>query len=98
MTPFRRLVSYFKPYKRTIIFGMVCVFMTNVFKLVTPNYVHQATDGLDAWRRAADAGDPVGQAAHAFSVENIDAMLLKYGVLIVLATLLQGIFLFTQRR
>ncbi|HKQ03708.1 MAG TPA: ABC transporter ATP-binding protein [Blastocatellia bacterium] len=78
MTPFRRLVSYFKPYKRTIIFGTACVFMTNVFKLVTPDFVRRATDAL---------------SAHGTNVS-----LLKYGALIVLATVTQGVFLFTQRR
>jgi len=78
MTPFRRLVSYFKPYRRTIIFGTACVFMTNVFKLVTPDFVRRATDTL---------------SAHGANVN-----LLNYGALIVLATITQGVFLFTQRR
>ncbi|MFL6275023.1 MAG: ABC transporter ATP-binding protein [Blastocatellia bacterium] len=78
MTPFRRLVSYFKPYKRTIIFGTACVFMTNVFKLVTPDFVRRATDTL---------------SAHGANIS-----LMKYGALIVLATMTQGVFLFTQRR
>src|SRR5918912_3067322 len=78
MTPFRRLVSYFKPYRRTIIFGTACVFMTNVFKLVTPDFVRRATDALSA--------------------QGAQVNLLNYGALIVLATLTQGVFLFTQRR
>ncbi|HJQ24920.1 MAG TPA: ABC transporter ATP-binding protein [Blastocatellia bacterium] len=78
MTPFRRLVSYFKPYKRTILFGTACVFMTNVFKLVTPDFVRRATDALAA--------------------PGADVSLLKYGALIILATVTQGVFLFTQRR
>ena len=78
MTPFRRLVSYFKPYKRTIILGTACVFMTNVFKLVTPDFVRRAIDALD--RQGANAN------------------LLKYGGLIILSTMTQGVFLFTQRR
>jgi ATP-binding cassette, subfamily B, multidrug efflux pump len=78
MTPFRRLVSYFKPYKGTIIFGTLCVFGTNIFKLVTPDFVRRATDALSA--------------------QGADASLLKYGALIVAATMVQGVFLFTQRR
>jgi ATP-binding cassette, subfamily B, multidrug efflux pump len=78
MTPFRRLVSYFKPYRRTILFGTACVLMTNVFKLVTPDFVRRATDAI--------------------SVQGANANLLKYGVWIVLATMAQGVFLFTQRR
>ena len=30
MTPFRKLLSYFAPYKRILIFGIACVFMTNL--------------------------------------------------------------------
>jgi len=78
MTPFRKLISYFKPYKRTIIYGTACVFMTNVFKLVTPDFVRRATDAISA--------------------QGANVNLLKYGALIVLATLIQGVFLFTQRR
>jgi len=78
MTPFQRLVSYFVRYKRTLIFGIACVFMTNVFKLILPHFVRQATDELSA---------ATGQAA-----------LLRYGGLIVFSTMLQGVFLFTQRR
>src|SRR5438128_4242446 len=90
MTPFRRLVSYFKPYKRTILFGTACVFLTNVFKLATPDFVHRATDAIAGMRTAIEGGNPTG--------ENASAVLLKYGALIVLATLMQGVFLFTQRR
>src|SRR5205085_3975283 len=78
MTPFRRLVSFFKPYRRTILYGTACVFMTNVFKLITPDFVRRATDAI--------------------SEQGANVTLLKYGALIVLATLTQGVFLFTQRR
>ena len=52
--------------------------MTNVFKLIMPHFVGEATDELSAAGGQAD--------------------LLRYGGLIVLSTLLQGVFLFTQRR
>jgi ATP-binding cassette subfamily B multidrug efflux pump len=90
MTPFRRLVSYFKPYRRTILFGTACVFMTNVFKLVTPDFVHRATDAIAAMHRATETGN--------FNPQGTTPILLKYCALIVLATLMQGVFLFTQRR
>ena len=79
MTPFQKLVSYFAPYKRTLILGVFCVLMTNVFKIFfMPHFVGRATDKLSAVAEQAD--------------------LLRYGGLILLSTLLQGIFLFTQRR
>jgi ATP-binding cassette, subfamily B, multidrug efflux pump len=48
MTPFRKFLSYFAPYRRTLIFGISCVFMTNVFKLITPDFVRRAMDALSA--------------------------------------------------
>ena len=50
MTPFRRLVSYFARYKRTLIIGISCVFMTNVFKLITPDFVRRAMDEMSYQR------------------------------------------------
>ncbi len=79
MTPFQKLISYFAPYKRTLILGVFCVFMTNVFKIFfMPHFVGKATDKLSAAAEQAD--------------------LLRYGGLILLSTVLQGVFLFTQRR
>src|SRR5215216_4378815 len=78
MTPFRKLLSYFAPYRRTLIFGISCVFMTNVFKLITPDFLRRAMDTLG---RGAAHED-----------------LLKFGGLIVLTAVAQGVFLFTQRR
>jgi ATP-binding cassette subfamily B protein len=52
--------------------------MTNVFKLIMPHFVREATDELTSVAGQAD--------------------LLRYGGLIVFSTLLQGVFLFTQRR
>jgi ATP-binding cassette subfamily B protein len=79
MTPFQKLISYFAPYKRTLIFGVFCVLMTNVFKIFfMPHFVGRATDKLSGVAEQAD--------------------LLRYGGLILLSTLLQGVFLFTQRR
>lgn len=48
MTPLRKLLSYFAPYRRTLILGISCVFMTNVFKLITPDFVRRAMDALRA--------------------------------------------------
>jgi ATP-binding cassette, subfamily B, multidrug efflux pump len=78
MTPFQRLAGYFIRYKRTLIIGVSCVFMTNIFKLVTPDFVRRAMDTLGAGGVRSD--------------------LLKYGALIVLATVMQGVFLYSQRR
>jgi len=46
MTPFRKLLSYFARYKRTIIIGTVCVFMTNVVRLTAPLVLRHAVDDL----------------------------------------------------
>jgi ATP-binding cassette, subfamily B, multidrug efflux pump len=46
MTPFRKLLSYFARYKRTIIIGTACVFMTNVVRLTAPLVLRHAVDDL----------------------------------------------------
>ena len=78
MTPLRKLISYFAPYKRAMFFGIACVFMTNVLKMAAPLVLRRAVDELTA---------VVTQSK-----------LLEYGGLLVLFALIQGIFLFTQRR
>ncbi|MFP5262146.1 MAG: ABC transporter ATP-binding protein [Blastocatellia bacterium] len=91
MTPFRKFLSYFAPYRRTLILGISCVFMTNVFKLFTPDLVGRATDAL----MGRASGDGLAAAA---DVLRARADLIKYGGYIVLAAIAQGAFLFTQRR
>ena len=46
MTPFRKLISYFASYRRALIFGGACVFLTNVFKLMAPGVLGDAVDAL----------------------------------------------------
>jgi len=46
MTPFRKLLSYFARYKRTVIIGTVCVFMTNLVRLTAPVVLRHAVDDL----------------------------------------------------
>jgi ATP-binding cassette, subfamily B, multidrug efflux pump len=48
MTPFRKLLSYFARYKRTLIVGTVCVLMTNVVKLTVPVVLRHAVDDLES--------------------------------------------------
>jgi ATP-binding cassette subfamily B multidrug efflux pump len=91
MTPFRKFLSYFAPYRRTLILGISCVFMTNVFKLFAPDLVGRATDAL----MGRASGDGLAGAADALRAR---ADLIKYGGYIVLAAIAQGAFLFTQRR
>jgi ATP-binding cassette subfamily B multidrug efflux pump len=46
MTPLRKLISYFARYKRTLIVGIACVFMTNLIRLTAPVVVGRAVDDL----------------------------------------------------
>ena len=78
MTPFRKLISYFVPYKRMMIFGISCVFMTNLVKMTAPLVLRKAVDDLAA--------------------EVTQSKLLEYGAVLILIALVQGVFLFTQRR
>ncbi len=47
MTPLQRLLRYFAPYRRTIIFGVSCVLMTNLIKLSSPFVLGNAIDDLN---------------------------------------------------
>jgi ATP-binding cassette subfamily B protein len=78
MTPFRKLISYFAPYKRLMILGIACVFMTNLVRMTAPLVLRRAVDDLAA--------------------EITHSKLLEYGGLLILIALVQGVFLFTQRR
>src|SRR3977135_1897339 len=78
MTPFQKLVSYFVPYKRTLIIGVLCVFMTNLVRLSAPLVMRHAFDDLTA------------DVTHSRIVE--------FSGLLIGIALLQGVFLFTQRR
>ena len=100
LTPLRRLISYFVPYKRTLVLGVSCVLGTNIFKLITPDLVGRAMDSLktamDELSRLHTQFVP--DAAEALIKEGARASLIKYGSLVVLMTVAQGVFLFTQRR
>ncbi|HYV06773.1 MAG TPA: ABC transporter ATP-binding protein [Blastocatellia bacterium] len=101
VTPLRRLIGYFVPYRRTIVLGVLCVLGTNVFKLVTPDIVGRAMDSLktamDELSKLATS-DLARDAMESVIKEGARTSLVKHGLLIVLATLAQGVFLFTQRR
>ncbi|MEK6286270.1 MAG: ABC transporter ATP-binding protein [Acidobacteriota bacterium] len=98
MTPLRKLLSYFVPYRRMLVFGISCVFMTNVFKLITPGFVGDAMDAVKTGIDALSAGNTLDPGMHAVVEQGARANLLELSGLIVLATVAQGIFLFTQRR
>ncbi|HET9530360.1 MAG TPA: ABC transporter transmembrane domain-containing protein, partial [Blastocatellia bacterium] len=78
MTPFRRLISYFAPYRKTLIFGVSCIFFTNLAKLTQPIVLRYAVDDLTA--------------------SLTESKLLQFAGLIILIALVQGVFLFAQRR
>lgn len=78
MTPLKRLLTYFAPYKLTIIFGVSCVFMTNLVKLIGPMVLGSAIDDL--------------------TTEITREKLLYSGLSFIGIALVQGVFLFTQRR
>jgi ATP-binding cassette subfamily B multidrug efflux pump len=48
MTPLRKLIGYFSRYKRTLIIGIACVFMTNLVRLTAPLVLRHAVDDLTA--------------------------------------------------
>src|SRR5258708_25945642 len=82
MTPFRRLVGYFARYRRTILFGAACVFMTNLIRLGQASVLGSAIDDLV---RAQARGLTRGH-------------FLRLAGLILLIEVSRSVFLFTQRR
>ncbi len=48
MTPLGKLIGYFARYKRTLIIGIACVFMTNLVRLTAPLVLRHAVDDLTA--------------------------------------------------
>jgi ATP-binding cassette subfamily B protein len=84
MTPFRKLLSYFAPYRRTILFGTTCVLMTNLVKLLSPLVLGHVIDQLRSY----------GQG----QTDLTRAGLLADGGKLLGIALVQGVFLFTQRR
>lgn len=48
MTPFRKLINYFAPYKRIMVVGIACVFMTNLVRMAAPLVLRHAVDELAA--------------------------------------------------
>jgi len=78
MTPFRKLITYFRPYRRQLLVGVSCIFFMNVVKLTGPAVLRYAVDDLTA------------------GITNLK--LLQYGGTLILISLVQGGFLFTQRR
>ena len=78
MSPFRKLLSYFAPYKRILIIGSACVLLTNVVKVAAPLVLRHAVDDL--------------------ATEVVESELLLYAGLLISIALVQGVFLFTQRR
>ena len=78
MTPFKKLISYFRPYRRKLTIGITCVLFMNLVKMAGPTVLGHAIDDL--------------------KVEITNDKLFRYGGLLVLIALVQGVFLFTQRR
>jgi ATP-binding cassette subfamily B protein len=78
MTPLQKLLSYFARYKRTMVIGVACVFMTNLVRLTAPVVLRHAVDDLTA--------------------QISQSKLLEYAGLLISIALVQGVFLFTQRR
>src|SRR5262252_6791604 len=78
MTPFQKLLTYYRPYRSQLSVGITCIFLVNAVKLTGPVVLRYAVDDLKS------------------GIDNFK--LLRYGGLLVLISLVQGVLLFTQRR
>src|SRR5829696_2100271 len=43
---FKRLLGYFHPYRKTLLAGITCLVMANIFRLVGPSVLRRVIDGL----------------------------------------------------
>jgi ATP-binding cassette subfamily B protein len=90
MTPFKRLITYFAPYRTTLIFGIACVLATNIFKLAAPFYIRDAIDNLH--------NILANESSTALNPRQAEQALLWAALILVVLALTQGVFLFMQRR
>jgi ATP-binding cassette subfamily B multidrug efflux pump len=83
MKPLLRLKPYLLRYKRTLLWGVITVIMSNLFTVVQPMLLGKAIDEL---KTGMDAHNAVG------------GDLLRYAVMIVSFSLVAGIFTFLTRQ
>ncbi|MDQ3805099.1 MAG: ABC transporter ATP-binding protein/permease [Acidobacteriota bacterium] len=78
MNDLRKFARYFRPYKKSLALGVLCILASVVIGLLVPFYVGLAVDDLRA--------DPTWDK------------ITRYGLLILGASLVSGLFLYWQRR
>jgi ATP-binding cassette subfamily B protein len=83
MKPLLRLLPYLKRYRKTVIWGLVTVVMSNLFTVFQPRLVGEAIDKLK-----------VGLESHQID----ESGLLVYGGLVVALSLVAGFFTFLTRQ
>lgn len=83
MKPLLRLKPYLLRYKRTLLWGVVTVIMSNLFTVVQPMFLGKAIDELKT-----------GMDAHT----GVGGDLLRYAIIIVSFSLIAGIFTFLTRQ
>jgi ATP-binding cassette subfamily B multidrug efflux pump len=77
MTPLRRLLHYFRLYKKQLLLGAACVVGSAIFSLLKPLIIGNAVDALRTGFTRA--------------------MLIRYGVMLIAAAAVEGVFLYAQR-
>ena len=83
MKPLLRLKPYLLRYKRTLLWGVVTVIVSNLFTVVQPMFLGKAIDELKA-----------GMDAHVV----VGSDLLRYALIIVSFSLVAGVFTFLTRQ
>ena len=96
MRPLARLNPYFWKYRRLFLPGLACAVASSAFAILVPVVVRQAVDAIpgfvDAYRQFGDTGVAPHLYAYFFKA------LLIYGTLILVLSLLSGLFTFLMRQ
>ncbi|QXD16485.1 ABC transporter ATP-binding protein/permease [Rhodocaloribacter litoris] len=96
MRPLARLNHYYWKYRHLFIPGLLCAMASAAFAIVVPIVVRQAVDGIP--RMVALYNVYGGSPVQGYLYAVFFAILLLFGVLIVLLSLCSGVFSFLMRQ
>jgi ATP-binding cassette, subfamily B, multidrug efflux pump len=101
MDDLKKFARYFRPYKKSLVTGIICILASVVISLLIPLIVGQAVDDLrrfdTAWTKLIP-GFEMLTAVIGQTPGVTWGMLTRYSLLILGVSLVSGAFLFLQRR
>jgi ATP-binding cassette subfamily B protein len=101
MDDLRKFARYFRPYKKSLVIGIICILASVVIALLIPMIVGQAVDDLKqtspAWAKFVPGSEALN--SHLNQQMGLNwGKLIRYSLLILGVSLVSGMFLFLQRR